>query len=119
MIALVKNVDPIPQSDLNTALDQLWSRHLPTLLERVSTLEAAAAAFADRKLAVEQQEAAFAAAHKLAGVLGTFSLDRGTVLAHELELLFGFARRPDRRLAERLSSLTAELRKIIENRQAT
>jgi HPt (histidine-containing phosphotransfer) domain-containing protein len=98
------------------ALDRLWSRFLPTLLERVSTLESAAAAFADHKLTGEQQEAAFAAAHNLAGVLGTFSLERGSALARELELLFGLARGPNRHMAARLSSLAAELRALIENR---
>ena len=101
---------------MKTALDQLWSRYLPTLVERVSTLEGAAAAYADHKLTVERQEAAFAAAHKLAGVLGTFGLERGTVLARQLEMLFGFARSPNRGLAERLSSVSAELRSIVENR---
>ena len=114
----VNNVNSASQS-VAAALDQLWSRHLRTLLERVSTLEAAAVAFADHKLTGEQQEAAFAAAHKLAGVLGTFGLDRGTVVARELEMLFGLARRPNRQLAKRLSSLAAEIRALIENRQAS
>lgn len=107
----------VTQSDLNTALDELWLRFLPTLFERVTTLESAAAAFAAYNLTGEQQEAAFAAAHKLAGVLGTFSLDRGTKLARELELLFGLARRPNRQLVARISLLTSELRELIENRR--
>ena len=119
LIALVNDVNSASKSDLITAIDQLWSRFLPTLLERVSTLESAVAAFAQHELTGEQQEAAFAAAHNLAGVLGTFSLERGTDLARELELLFGLARRPNRHLAKRLSSLTAELRALIENRRVS
>lgn len=117
--ALVIDVNAFPQSDLSSALDQLWSRFQSTLLERVSTLESAAAAFADHKLTGEQQEAAFAAAHKLAGVLGTFSLERGSALARELELLYGLVRRPDRHMAAHISSLTVELRALIENRQVS
>ncbi len=117
LIAGEKDVSSVTQSDLNTALDELWLRFLPTLFERVTTLESAAAAFAAYNLTGEQQEAAFAAAHKLAGVLGTFSLDRGTKLARELELLFGLARRPNRQLVARISLLTSELRELIENRR--
>jgi HPt (histidine-containing phosphotransfer) domain-containing protein len=117
-LLLVNKVDPASESNLNAALDELWSRFLPLLLERVSTLEGAAAAFANRKLTTEQQEAAFSAAHNLAGVLGTFNLHRGTVLAREVEMLFGFARRHNRQLAQRLSSHAAELRAIVESRRA-
>jgi len=116
MNALVNNMDPHPEPDLNAALNQLWLRFRSNLIERVSTLESAAAAFADQKLSREQQEAAFAAAHNLAGVLGTFAMEHGTVLAHQLEMLFGFARRPNRQLAERLCSISAELRALIESR---
>ena len=41
-----------------------------------------------------QREAAHAAAHKLAGTLGTFNLARGTELAREFELLFSAEPRP-------------------------
>ena len=72
------------QAALSAALDRLWTQYLPLMQERVEVLEAAAQDFAAGPLSVERQQAARAAAHKLAGVLGTFGLTRGTVLAHTI-----------------------------------
>ncbi len=87
--------------------------------ERVAVLEAAATAVAAGKLAAGARETAQAAAHKLAGVLGTFSLTRGTVLARELELTFSRESSPGPDSGDRLAAITAELRAMIENRQST
>ncbi len=78
------------------AMDGLWVRFLPEIKERVAVLEAAAQAAGEGTLTGKQREAAQAAAHKLAGVLGTFGLTRGTVLARELELTFGRESSPGR-----------------------
>ena len=59
------------QSALSAALDRLWTQFQPQMHERVALLQAAAQAFAEDNLSIEQHEAASAAAHKLAGVLGT------------------------------------------------
>jgi HPt (histidine-containing phosphotransfer) domain-containing protein len=64
-----------------------------------------------------KREAANAAAHKLAGTLGTFSLTRGTVLARQLELMYSQETGPLPVFAKSLSSITAELRSIVENRK--
>jgi HPt (histidine-containing phosphotransfer) domain-containing protein len=83
----------------------------------VEILEAAAAACAADKLSTAQREAAHAAAHKLAGTLGTFSLASGTELARELEVIFSKEDVPDSSIAGRLASLAAGLRTIVEARQ--
>jgi HPt (histidine-containing phosphotransfer) domain-containing protein len=110
-------MDPIEQPVLTEALDRLWTRFLPQMKERVGLLESAAAAFAAGRLSVEQHEAANAAAHKLAGVLGTFGLTRGTVLARELEIMYSRDGGPDPAMAERLASIAAELRSVIDSRK--
>jgi HPt (histidine-containing phosphotransfer) domain-containing protein len=58
--------------------------------------------------------AAADAAHKLAGILGTFGLVRGTEIARHLEQTYSadFDPASDQDLAE----LTAELRSLIESR---
>jgi HPt (histidine-containing phosphotransfer) domain-containing protein len=76
------------QPSLAGALDVLWAKFLPENEERVATLEAASAASARGSLSEDEREAAGSAAHKLAGVLGTFGLTRGTELARELEQMF-------------------------------
>jgi HPt (histidine-containing phosphotransfer) domain-containing protein len=105
------------QANLSAALDRMWARFLPQMQERVDTLDAAAQAFAAGPLSVETQQKAQSAAHKLAGVLGTFGLTRGTVLARELEILYSRKNDPDPELATRLASNAAELRAIISTRK--
>jgi HPt (histidine-containing phosphotransfer) domain-containing protein len=111
---------PAPQpgssaaSNLAAALDQLWTRFLPEIQNRVGLLEAAATSCAANQLSAEQRETAHAAAHKLAGSLGTFNLARGTDLAREFELALAGDAAPD---PARLSNLAAELRTIIDSRK--
>ncbi len=98
-------------------LDRIWAKFLPEILERVTVLERAAVAFDAHKLTASQQEAAHDAAHKLAGVLGTFNLARCTGLARELEVAYGGKEGPDPALSPRLAAITIELRAIIEGRE--
>ena len=107
-------MEPIAQPDLAAAMDKLWSRFLPETRDRVTALEIAAAAFAAGKMTGEQREAAHAAAHKLAGTLGTFGLTRGTVLARELELMYARDGGPEPAVGEKLISIAGELRALIE-----
>ncbi len=109
-------MEPIDQNALSAALDRMWTRFRPEMIKRVATLEAAAAAFAAGNLTPPQQEAAGSAAHKLAGVLGTFGLARGTALARELESLYSSPEGPAASRRERISSITRELRAMIESR---
>jgi HPt (histidine-containing phosphotransfer) domain-containing protein len=104
---------------LAEAIDRLWQRFLPELRARVEILEGAAKAIAQKKLTAGQCVAAQAAAHKLAGVLGTFGLTRGTVIAHELELIFCREGAAGDEPGEQLTAATAELRTMIENRPPT
>ncbi len=104
---------------LSQAIDRLWIRFLPEIKERVAVLEAAAAAVASKKLTASRREKAQAAAHKLAGVLGTFSLTRGTVLARELEITYSRESSPGADAGERLTAIAAELRAIVESRPST
>jgi HPt (histidine-containing phosphotransfer) domain-containing protein len=106
-----------PQPALAGALDTLWARFQPEMNQRVAALESAAKAFEEDDLSAEEQEEAHAAAHKLAGVLGTFGLTRGTVLARELEMMYSRESRPERASAPRLAGIAAELRTIVASRK--
>jgi HPt (histidine-containing phosphotransfer) domain-containing protein len=105
------------QNALSEAMDRMWDQFLPLMRERVEVLETAAQAFAAGPLSVELQQGAQSAAHKLAGVLGTFGLTRGTVLARELEIMYSRESDPDSDLAPRLASIAAELRIMVEGRK--
>lgn len=101
-------------ANLASALDRLWIQFLPEMRERVSLIEVAAAACAAGWLTSEQCQAAHDAAHKLAGVLGTFGLAEGTALARELETICAGENGPDPRAVQ----LVAALRAVIENRSS-
>jgi HPt (histidine-containing phosphotransfer) domain-containing protein len=110
-------MDAIGQSALAEALDRMWLQYLPQMEERVAILEASAAAFVAKELTLTQHEAAKGAAHKLAGVLGTFGLTKGTVLAREAEILYSGEPEDDPSLGPRLTTIAAELRVIVANRK--
>jgi len=98
-------------------MDGLWARFLPDIRARVSVLETTARAASEGALTATQCEAAHSAAHKLAGVLGTFGLTRGTVLARELEVMLACKSSLGRDAAPKLAEATGELRGMIENRK--
>ena len=102
---------------LSQALDRLWTRFLPEIGERVRVLEGAAAALAAGSLSRAERDSAYAIAHKLAGVLGTFNLARGTELARELESAYGREKGPDPASAPHLAAIAAELRALVESRK--
>ena len=102
---------------LSLAIDRLWARFLPEITERVAILERAAKAVAAGNLASASRAEAQSAAHKLAGVLGTFGLTRGTVLARELELTYSRESAPDPDSGTRIAAIASELRTMIESRK--
>jgi len=79
-------------------------------------LELAASALAQNPLTAAEREEAHAAAHKLAGVLGTFGLTRGTELARQLEIAFSLESTPGPDAGVKLAEIAAELRVIVESR---
>ena len=99
------------------ALDLMWNKFLGDIRERVRVLQNAAQAAAAGKLRPEQRAAAQAAAHKLAGTLGTFGLDRGTRLARELENLYAGEAAVDAGFARRAGALAGEISAMIESRK--
>jgi len=103
---------------LSAAMERLWVRFLPEINERAAILEQAAAAVSKQASTAESRQAAHEAAHKLAGVLGTFNLARGTDLARELELTFSRETPHDPEDGRRLAAKVAELRALIESRPA-
>ena|SRR5215472_17622737 len=108
--------EPSQQASLNEALDRLWKQFLPQIEERVAVLESAGAALAEDRLSHDQREAAHGAAHKLAGVLGTFGLTKGTVLAREAELLCSGETDPE--AAPELGEIAKRLKELVAGRTA-
>lgn len=97
------------------AMNRMWVKFLPDIEERVAVLEIAAAAVSRGNLTDELREQASSAAHRLAGVLGTFGLDEGTLLAREAESLY--AREASVAAVDgRPAALAAQLRVVLASR---
>ena len=111
------DADPAAAANLSSAINKLWIRFLPEILQRVDVLDAGAAACAANQLTDRERDAAHSAAHKLAGTLGTFNLARGTELARELELLFAENQKLDASVSARIAEVANQLRILIDNRK--
>jgi HPt (histidine-containing phosphotransfer) domain-containing protein len=97
-------------------MKRLWMTHLPELEARVSVLESGAHSLAcgDDEFAELAQSAV--AAHKLAGVLGTFGLHEGTELAREAEELCTSATANATEISNRLLEIAKMLRTLIQDK---
>lgn len=97
------------REQIQARLAELWKQHLPEIAERVGVLERACSALETGNLSVEERQAAVAAAHKLAGVLGTFGRMRGTELAREVEAMLESGNGG----VQRIHSLVQELQEVV------
>ena len=97
-------------SQIDDLLTGIWQRNIPILLERLNTLDSAAAAAAAGTLAPEALEQARDIAHKLAGILGTFGHHHATDLARLIEELFTH---PPPAQPDNITPLTTELRQSL------
>jgi HPt (histidine-containing phosphotransfer) domain-containing protein len=100
------------EQKLQGMLSALWKRSRHTVVERAALLEEAGKLLTENRLDEATRLRAVDSAHKLAGVLGTFGLPRGTELARDAEQVFG---RPiPAAEMERLRLLLAELSRLID-----
>jgi HPt (histidine-containing phosphotransfer) domain-containing protein len=102
------------EQKLQTMISALWDRSRHTVVERAAMLRTAGDLLVANRLDEATQLSAVDSAHKLAGVLGTFGLPRGTDLAREAEVLFGQSAPPGKVEIERLQVLLAELTRLID-----
>ena len=106
-------VTPSAAPSMSDALNKLWTKFLPEIENRLALMEAAAKSSAAGQLTEEQRSAGHAAAHKMAGTLGTFGLHRGTELARQVEHAL---EDPAVLPTADLPALTNELRAVIHSR---
>ncbi len=104
------------QWPLEEAMTQLWTRFLPHMEERVRALEMAACGLSQDSFAPGDCEVGSAAAHKLAGVLGSFGLHEGTHLAREAEVLCADVAGPDPIASARVAEIALQLRAMLSER---
>ncbi len=104
-----------PDERLKAMLAELWLRNRGAVLDRVAILRGALARAAEGRLDETSRLRAVDAAHKLAGVLGTFGLPRGTEFAREAEEAFGGARAGGIDCA-RLDRIVSELAEMVRSK---
>ena len=102
------------EQKMQSMISALWERSRHTVVERAQLLQSAGELWNDNRLDAATKLRAVDSAHKLAGVLGTFGLPRGTDLAREAEGLFGQSTPPDKAEIERLQVLLEELTRLID-----
>jgi len=105
------------QAAIREALDQLWVKFLPQMEERLGVLQVANRALAEGSLSLEQRSDAVSAAHKLAGVLGTFGLGAGTELAREAEVLCSRDLSAEPEARKKLDTITMQLSELVGTRR--
>lgn len=98
---------------MDELLQSLWVKNYPLLLERLKLISAAKdkldAGYLDDQCRKDGGEAA----HKLAGILGTFGLPQGSVLASKIEVLLAGDTSTCVQRAGELSSWVRELGAVI------
>lgn len=102
------------EQKLHEMISAVWNRSRHTVVERAALLRAAGELLTHSRLDEATQLNAVDSAHKLAGVLGTFGLPRGTELAREAEVLFGRSAPPGKMEIQRLQVILAELIILID-----
>ena len=108
------------QPSMSDALARLWTRFLPEIQNRMNLVETAVRGSQDLDLGdasstesfLPVRDAGYQAAHKLAGILGTFGLHRGTELARRLELWLENS--ADQENANEAMAWALELREILQ-----
>ena len=101
---------------MDDLLQALWVKNYPILLERLELIRAARNKMDAGSLDEQSRKDGEEAAHKLAGILGTFGLPQGSVLASKIEaLLAGGVATCAQRAAE-LSSWVQDLEAVITSR---
>jgi HPt (histidine-containing phosphotransfer) domain-containing protein len=107
------NETPDHAREMDELLQALWVKNYPILVERLKTIRAAKDKLDAGSLDNQARKDGEEAAHKLAGILGTFGLPQGSVLASKIEaLLAGDASTCAKRATE-LRSWVLELDAVI------
>jgi HPt (histidine-containing phosphotransfer) domain-containing protein len=103
------------QKKLHDLLATLWKQRKSVVLERLSALEQAICTL-EATGTEESRNTGADAAHKLAGILGTFGLPRGTDLAREAEVTLEKDGPVDADDLRRLHQVAKELSTLIDQR---
>jgi HPt (histidine-containing phosphotransfer) domain-containing protein len=106
-----------PENQLQAMLRVLWKNNRATIDERVQRLREAQTQLSSDRMDATARKEAESAAHKLAGVLGTFGLPEGSRIASSIELLFAGDAPLNDHAKSNLAKHLNELEAIIASKQ--
>lgn len=111
---------PLPE-DLRAAiaakLELLWRANKPLMLERAAALKTNCEAWLEDPENGKAAATACDAAHKLAGVLGTFSLRRGSEIASQIEAVLTLKRAANDDERAQMHNMVEELALLIATKE--
>jgi HPt (histidine-containing phosphotransfer) domain-containing protein len=107
------NETPDHAREMDELLQALWVKNYPILVERLTTIRAVKDKLDAGALDEQTRKDGEEAAHKLAGILGTFGLPQGSVLASKIEVLLAGNASSCVERANELSSWVLELDAVI------
>jgi HPt (histidine-containing phosphotransfer) domain-containing protein len=103
--------------EMEELLQNLWTKNYGLLEERLKLIRDAYDRLAAGSLDNQTRCDAESAAHKLAGILGTFGLPQGSALASKIETSLAKESTSTSEFAPQLQSWLTELEAIIASRQ--
>lgn len=103
-------------AQVNAMLEVMWRNNRSVVSDRVHALRVAQQSITDGRLDRSARKEAESAAHKLAGILGTFGLPRGSALSSKIEQLLSREGSIDRQQQEDLAIWLADLEEQIKSK---
>jgi HPt (histidine-containing phosphotransfer) domain-containing protein len=104
---------PDHAKEMDDLLQALWVKNYPILAERLKLIRSAKNKVDRGYLDDPTRRDGEEAAHKLAGILGTFGLPQGSVLASKIEVLLASDASACVQRSAELASLVQELEAVI------
>ena len=112
------NSDPSPKANtLQILLQQLWITSQTKVAQRIETLQHAQIRMEQNSLDARIRKQAADAAHKLAGILGTFGLPQGSTLALQVETAME-SEEPATLGAKEFAAILDELTRMVAQKSA-
>jgi HPt (histidine-containing phosphotransfer) domain-containing protein len=103
---------------LHQLLLQLWITSKATVSERIDTIRFAQKRMDQGNLDDPTRKQAADAAHKLAGILGTFGIPAGSELARQIEVAMEAEDSPESMSAEDLAAILTQLTDLINQKSS-
>jgi HPt (histidine-containing phosphotransfer) domain-containing protein len=97
-------------------LEVMWKNNRAIIAERVRTLRAAQQSLAEGALDRIKRKDTESAAHKLAGILGTFGLPEGSALARKIDQLMAQEGGIDQQQQHQLGEWLDDLERCIDSK---